>query len=106
MKRVLLCGNSLFVSGLQASLEAAPGLELQQIEPQADRIRERVKAWKPEVLILETGLLKDKVSLSILEDYPQVRLISLDLDDNRLLVLSGSASEQPTTEKLLQVIAA
>ncbi len=106
MKRVLLCGNSLFVSGLQASLEFAPELELQLIEPQADRIRERVKAWKPEVLILETGLLKDKVSLSILEDYPQMRLISLDLDDNRLLVLSGSTSEQPTTEELLQVIAA
>jgi hypothetical protein len=106
MKRVLLCGNSLFVDGLHASLEVDPGLELQQIEPKADRILERVKAWEPDVLILETGLLKDTLFLSILQDFPQVRLISLDLDDNRLLVLSGSASDQPTIEKLLQVIAA
>lgn len=105
MKRVLLCGNSLFASGLQASLEDAPGLDLQLIEPQADRICERVKTWKPEVLILEAGLLKDKFSLSLLQDYPEMRLISLDLDENRLLVLSGAASEQPTTEELLQVIA-
>ncbi|MBN2048545.1 MAG: hypothetical protein JW750_11940 [Anaerolineaceae bacterium] len=106
MKRVLLCGNSLFVSGLQASLEIASELELQMIEPQMDRIYERVKTWKPEVLILETGLLKETFSLSLLNDYPEIRLISLDLDDNRLLVLSGSTSEQPTTEGLLQVIAA
>lgn len=104
MKRVLLCGNSLFVSGLQASLGAASGLDLQQIEPQADHIRERVKAWKPEVLILETGLLKDKFSLTLLQENPEMRLISLDIEDNRLLVLSGSAADQPTTEELLQLI--
>lgn len=105
MKRVLLCGNSLFVSGLHASLEVAPDLQLHQIEPQADCIQEWVQAWKPEVLILETGSLKDTFSLALLEENPQMRLISLDLEDNRLLVLSGSASDQPTTEELLQMIA-
>lgn len=106
MKRVLLCGISLFVSGLQASLGVDPGLDIQQIEPQVDLIREQVKVWKPDVLILETVLLKDKVSLSILNDFPQVRIISIDLDVNRLLVLSGSTSEYPSIEDLLQVIAA
>jgi hypothetical protein len=106
MKRVLLCGNSLFVSGLQASLGFVSGLEIQQIEPQEDLIHEQVKVWKPDVLILETVLLKEKVSLSILNDFPQVRIISVDLDENRLLVLSGLASEHPSMEELLQVIAA
>ena len=106
MKRVLLCGNSLFVSGLQASLGFNPGLEIQQIEPQENLIQEQVKVWKPDVLILEKVLLKEKVSLSILNDFPQVRIISVDLDENRLLVLSGLASEQPSTEELLQMIAA
>ncbi len=106
MKRVLLCGNSLFISGLQASLEIALGLGLQWIEPQPDRIRERIKAWKPEVLILETGLLKDKFSLSLLQDFPQLKLIGLDIEENQLLVISGSASKQPTTEELLHMIEA
>lgn len=106
MKRVLLCGNSLFVSGLQASLEIDAGLEIQQIEPLEECIHERVKLWKPDVLILEKVLLREKVSLSILNDFPQVRIISLDLDENRLLVLSGLASEHPSMEELLQVIAA
>lgn len=105
MKRVLLCGNSLLVSGLQASLKVDPGLEIQQIEPQEDLIQ-NIEVWKPDVLIIETVLLKEKVSLSILNDFPQVRIISIDLDVNRLLVLSGSTSEYPSIEDLLQVIAA
>ena len=105
-KRVLLCGNSLFVSGLQVSLGVEPGLEIQQIEPQAECIHEYVKLWKPDVLIVEKIILREKISLSILNDFPLVRIISIDLDENRLLVLSGLASERPSTEDLLQVIAA
>ena len=106
MKRVLLCGNSLFVSGLQVSLGIAPGLEIRQIEPEVEYIHEYVKLWKPDVLIIEKILLREKVSLSILNDFPQVRIISIDLDENRLLVLSGLASDKPSTEDLLQMIAA
>ena len=106
MKRVLLCGNSIFVSGLQASLEVQPGLEILQVEPQVDIIHEQVKLWNPDVLILETMLLKEKISLSILNDFPQLRIISVDLDKNKLLVLSGSSSEKPSTEDLLHMIAA
>lgn len=106
MKRVLLCGNSLFVSGLQVSLRGDPGLVIQQIDPTEKCIHEQVKLWNPDVVIFEKALLEEKVSLSILNDVPQIRIISLDLDENRLLVLSGSTSEHPSTEDLLQVIAA
>ena len=106
IKRVLLCGNSLLVSGLQASLEGDPGLEIQQIEPQEESIHARVKLWKPDILIIEKALLREKVSLSILNDFPNVRIIGVDLDENRLLVLYGLASEHPSMEELLQVIAA
>lgn len=104
MKRVLLCGNSIFVSGLQASLGIDPGLELLRIEPQADLIHEQVRTWNPDVLILESMLLKEKVSLSILNDFPKVRIISVDLEDNKLILLSGKMSAQPSTEQLLQLI--
>ncbi len=106
MKRVLLCGNSIFVSGLQASLGNNSGLEIQRIDPSKECIQEQVKLWEPDVLLVEKALLGEKVSLSILNDYPRTRIISVDLDDNRLLVLSGSTSEHPSIEDLLQVIAA
>ena len=106
MRRVLLCGKSLFISGLQASLEAFPEFELQSVDAQPERIRECVTAWQPQVLILEAGLLKSAFSLSLLENYPLLKLIGLEIEDNRLLIFSGSSSQEPTPEQLLQVIKA
>ncbi len=104
MRRVLLCGNSLFISGLQASLQAAPELDVKLVDAQPDQIHERIAAWDPEVLILESGLLKSAFSLSLLQDFPRLRLIGLDTEQNRLLVFSGSAFHEPTPQELLQVI--
>jgi hypothetical protein len=104
MRRVLLCGNSLLISGLQASLRAVPGLELQTVDAQPEHILERITAWLPEVLISEAGLLKSFFSLSLLEDFPGLKLIGLEIEDNRLMVFSGSAALAPTPEDLLQAI--
>jgi hypothetical protein len=104
MKRVLLYGNSLLISGLQASLGVVPGLDLQQMEPLPDRICERIKTWQPDVLILETGLLENGFSLVLLQDLPQIKLIGLDIEEERLVVLSSSTAKNPTTEDLLQLI--
>lgn len=106
IRRVLLCGKSLFISGLQATLEAAPGLELQVVEPEPDRIRERIREWQPDILILESELLNCQSSLSLLIDFPQLKLIGLDIEEDRLLVFSGQAAYAPTTFDLLQVIGA
>jgi hypothetical protein len=104
IKRVLLCGRSLIISGVQACLEGEPGLVLQQVDPQPDHIRDRVLAWKPDVLILESRLLQSAFSISLLHEFPQVKLIGLDIEDNRLLVFSGKAAREPTSRELLQVI--
>lgn len=104
MRRVLLCGNSLLISGLQASLQAVPELELQWVDAQPEHIRERIAAWQPQVLILEAELLKSAFSLSLLQDFPWLKLIGLEIEDNRLLVFSGSSALEPTPEDLLQVI--
>ena len=104
MRRVLLCGKSLFISGLQVSLGAVAELELQTVEAQPDPIRERVAAWQPQVLILEAGLLRSAFALSLLQEFPHLKLIGLEIETNRLLVFSGSATLEPTPEELLQVI--
>jgi hypothetical protein len=106
MRRVLLCGTSLYISGLQASLSAMPELELQSVDAQPERIRERILAWQPEVLLLEAGLLKSVFSLALLQDFSRLKLIGLEIEDNRLLIFSGSSSVEPTPEQLLQVIVA
>lgn len=104
MRRVLLCGKSLLISGLLASLQDVPELEVQLVETRPENIRERITNWKPEVLILEAGELKSAFSLSLLQDFPWMKLIGLEIEDNRLVVFSGSSFLEPTPEELLQVI--
>lgn len=104
MQRVLLCGKSLYISGLQASLQDVPDLELQTVDTQPEHIRDRITAWQPEVMILEAGLLKSAFSISLLQDFPHLKLIGIEIETNRLLIFSGSSSHGPTPEELLQVI--
>lgn len=104
MRRILLCGSSLLISGLHASLSGVPDLDLQVVDSQPEHIRERIAAWNPEVLILESDLLKKTYPISLLQDFPAIKLISLDIEDNRLLVFSGSAAYGPTPKQLLDII--
>jgi len=89
---------------LQTSLEATPGLDLKWVDDQPAHIRKWVKAWKPEVIIFGTEQLKNALSLFLLQDFPQLKLIAVDIQDNRLLVLSGTSTREPTLEELLRII--
>jgi hypothetical protein len=104
MQRVLLCGKSLIISGLQATLASVPGMDLQIVKPLPECVRERINTWAPDILILEAGLLYDDLSLSLLQEFPQLKLIGLDIEHNRMLVFTRSTAYEPTTEQLLQVI--
>jgi hypothetical protein len=101
VRRVLLCGKSLLICGMQATLESSPDLDLQLVEPQPDLIRERIIEWEPEILILENDLLSSHFPLSLLIDYPKIKLIGLDIEDNRLLVVTGQAAYGLTSGELL-----
>jgi hypothetical protein len=101
VRRVLLCGKSLFICGVQATLESAPDLDLQLVEPQPDLIRERIIDWEPEILILETDLLSSHFPLALLIDFPKLKLIGLDIEDNRLLVVTGQTAYGSTSGELL-----
>jgi hypothetical protein len=75
-------------------------------DAQPEHIRECITAWQPEVMILEVGLLKSAFSLSLLQDFPRMKLIGLEAEENRLVVYSGSSCVEPTPEELLQLIRA
>lgn len=104
MQRILLCGKSLFISGLQATLAGMPELDLQIVDASLESIREQVITRAPDVLILEAKFLRGALSLSLLQEFSELKLIGLDLEDNRLLVFSRSTAYKPTTEQLLQMI--
>ncbi len=106
IKRVLLCGHSLYIAGLQSSLEAMPGIELQRVEARTDRLQERLSNWKPEVLILELDALQHYLPLAMLKEYPHLILVGLDAESDRLLVLTGQSARPLTIDELLNVVSA
>ncbi len=106
IKRVLLCGHSLFIAGLQSSLEAMPGIELHRVEAQTDRLQEQLSGWQPEVLILELDALQNYLPLAMLKDYPHLILVGLDTESDRLLVLTGQSARPLTIDELLNVVSA
>ncbi len=103
-KKVLLCGNSLFLAGLQASLESASGLQLARVEARSDPLWKRLGEEPPDVLILELGTLPGDFCLTLLKEFPHLMLLGLDLESDRLLVLSGQSRRALTADDLLQVI--
>jgi hypothetical protein len=104
MPRVLLYGQSLFIAGLQASLEAVSGLVLKDVEAQSDHLQEHMAAWKPDVLIFELDNLSQIPSLVVLKDYPGLLLIGMDTECNHLLVLSNQQQQALSTTDLVKVI--
>lgn len=102
--RVLLCGKSLLFSGLQATLETTPGVAFHIVDPDPECVRKAIIQWQPEVLILESELLQSDFSLALMKDFPLVKLIGVNLEDNHLLVFTSQFSGKPTTNDLLQVI--
>lgn len=104
VQRVLVCGHTLFIAGLVASLKVLPGLDVQHVEGHTDRLQEKLSAWQPEVLVLELDALQHYLPLSMLKDYPRLILVGLDAESDRLLVLTGQSARPLTIDELLQVI--
>ncbi len=104
MPRVLLYGRSLFVASLQASLEAVPDLELQNVEAQIDHLEAFISGWKPNVLIFELNSPAQAPTLASLKGYPSLLLVGMDGESNQLLVLSSRPQQVLSVADLVRVI--
>jgi hypothetical protein len=86
--KIVLYGGSLFIAGLDASLSSIPGLEIERVEADAGNDMERVRAAKPDVIIVELGIASCNLTLTLMTKFPGVTLIALDPESDRLLTLS------------------
>jgi hypothetical protein len=103
-KKVVLYGSSLFIVGLEASLVAVPGLDIQRVEAQRDDSLDRLRAAAPEVIIVEQGGAPADQAFTLLKEFPGVVLIGLDLESDQLLVLSVHQQASQAVADLVQVI--
>ena len=102
--RVILYGSSLFLSGIENSLRAEPGLEVVHIQPDAPEeclLREVMDA---SLLAFDVHEASPELILALFKETPDLALLALDPESDRLLVLSSQASGVRTIGDLTQVI--
>ncbi len=102
--QLVLYGNSLFVNGIARSLDAEPNLEVVQVQDEA------LEACLPDevsgacLLAFDIHEASPEMMLALFKGNPDLTLLALDPEGDRLMVLSGQASGARTIGDLMEVI--
>ena len=102
--RVILYGSSLFLSGIERSLRAEPGLEVVHIQPDAPDECLHREVTGASLLAFDVREASPELILALFKETPDLALLALDPESDRLLVLSSQASGARKIEDLIEVI--
>jgi len=107
--RVLaLCGESLLIAGIEASLQDRDGVEIvlldtSQPESDASQVLDKLS---PDIIVFDLTPNQLSVVFTFLRTHADVILIGLDINSDLALFLSGEWRRLPTVADLMQVIEA
>jgi DNA-binding NarL/FixJ family response regulator len=96
---------------MEASLRDQPGLDVVRIDASLPTVAQRLSALRPDVVIFDLAAPNSPFSnlhfpSSILQKHPGISLIGLDVNSNKVLVLSGQEHTVLAANDLAQVIQA
>jgi hypothetical protein len=100
--KVVLYGNSLAVSGVGASLEGHPGLQLERVDA-SHASAEALGELEPDVVVFDLATAQPDV-VALWQRHPRVLPIGVDLLTHRAVVFSSQSERVLTTDDLLRVI--
>jgi hypothetical protein len=102
--RVAVCGNSLHMAGLAASLNANPDVTVSRIPANMATLSPGLDEIAPAVVVFDLGEMPGDLAISLLRDRPELTLIGVDPSSDRMLVLSGREEQPVSAAELLQAI--
>lgn len=102
-QRVILYGNSLILAGMQASLGSSSFLECIALDRSPEDTAETVQALHPAAVIFDLGEGQPEFHLSLLQQ-PNLLLIGIDPETDRMLVWSGQTETVAAATGLLKFI--
>jgi len=103
-RTVAFYGNSLLMASLGATLSEQDDLRLEYVDPEGTESASELQALDPDVILFDLTTARLGLMLSLFQALPQTRLIGVDPDGKRLLVLSGRDSKGLEVSDLLQAI--
>ncbi len=102
--RVAVYGDSLFIRGITSSLKGAPGLEVVQFHGETPDACLSGAIPSASLLAFDVRETSLDLMLALLKETPQLILLALDPESDRLLVLSSQASGAQKIGDLVEVI--
>jgi hypothetical protein len=105
--RVLaLCGESVLIEGLEASLRDREGVEIVLLDTSRPGEVQVLDKLRPDIIVFDLTPHQLSFVFTFLRTHIDVVLIGLDIDSDRVLFLSGEWRMLPTVADLMQVIEA
>ena len=102
--RVALYGHSLFLQGIAKSLEAAPWLEVVQVLPDTVGASLSDESCDASLLAFDIHETLPGLMLALFKGTPNLILLALDPESDRLMVLSSQQERAVAVADLLKVI--
>lgn len=101
-----LCGESLFIEGIEASLRNREGVAIVLVDTFQPAAAQVLDKLSPDIIVFDLTSVQLNVVFTFLRTHSDVVLIGLDMDHDQALFLSGEWLKLPTVADLMQVIEA
>ena len=103
LRRVLLYGKSVILGTLEASLKRYPYMETRVLSAPFPTVQE-LRDMAPDVVIFDVSAPRPEAAFALLETYPGLLLIGMDVDRDEMLVLSSHPAQALCITDLVEVI--
>ncbi len=103
-RKVVLIGNSLVAASLASTLKSRPELEVLLLDAEAPEAARRLRDARPDVVLYELMTTPPDLVFALLGECPGLSVIAVDMDGDRLVVLSGRQASLRTKDDLLEAI--
>jgi hypothetical protein len=104
VRKVALLGNSVVASSLASTLGSRPEFEVIQLDATAPEALMRLRDAHPGAVICELTTRPPDLIFRLLGEYPGLLVIGVDVDSDRMVVLSGRQAALRTEDDLLEAI--
>ncbi len=100
-----ICGNSLFLNGMAASLQERGLFRISHLEKSLAEAMLDIKMLSPYAMLFEYSEAERPAIAALLREHPGIKLIGLEAERNSLVVFSGREHTVTNVEELTQIIA-
>ena len=100
----IVCGSSLSMSGLAASLRTNPALDVVRIPADAAILAQELDRRHPSLIAFDLGELSGDLVFTLLRDHPGVILIGVDPSSDGMLMLSARQDQPISAADLVQFL--